>query len=382
MPKEAEDRGDDLAPDASLATDLGDEDARRKEQLEYYGGDPIEDDFDEDDDNVDRGDSLEPESKDEEEEEEDESEDSDDASEDEDDSADDDGESDDDDEADSESDLDSDDEGDEDDGDEDSDDGGEVDDDDEQSDDTSKTDRRVPLDRFNEVNERRKAAEQELADLKAQGQAKEEADEGKYDFDAAEDEYMELLLDGKTKEAGAKRREIREAERAEFKKEAVAESSESASQQAMLDAVDSLANQAEVLYPVLDQSHEDFNPAIVRKVTTFMRGYEADGMNPDDALVAGLADAIELFDLDTKYGDTEDDEPDPKPEKKVTKKKAIKKTKDKLRAQKQQGKSPAGEGKGSSDAGAVVPDIEQMTDEEIDALPPETLARLRGDFVD
>lgn len=71
-------------------------------------------------------------------------------------------------------------------------------------------------------------------------------------------------------------------------------------------------------------------------------------------------------------------EPEPKPE--VKKGKPIKKVKEKLKVAEQQVKSPAGEGRASKDIGAVVPDVTKMTDAELDALPPETLARIRGDY--
>jgi hypothetical protein len=135
---QAEDRGDDLAPDATLATDIPDEEARRDEQLKYYGGE--KDDLDDEDFlDVDRGDSLELEGDEEDEEEpeaepEAEPEVSDDDSEDEEPDA---GE-----------------EEEEDDGDV-----AESDSDDDDGEDKDRRDPRIPLSRFNEVNERMKSAE-------------------------------------------------------------------------------------------------------------------------------------------------------------------------------------------------------------------------------
>jgi hypothetical protein len=226
-----------------------------------------------------------------------------------------------------------------------------------------------------------KRAEQRLVELEKTSKAQEEGAVEKYDFDKNEEAYMELLLDGKTKEAAVLRREIRAAEKEDFKAETKRETISETSATKTQELVDSLAAQAEQMYPVLLEGHADYNPAIVNKVMTFMAGYRAAGLNADDALVAGLADAIQIYDLDTKYGATEtEDKGDAVTKKTVTKKEPIKKVKEKLALQKQQGKSPAGEGKGSADAGAVVPDITQMSDEEMDALPSEMLARLRGDF--
>jgi hypothetical protein len=110
-------------------------------------------------------------------------------------------------------------------------------------------------------------------------------------------------------------------------------------------------------------------------------------MKDDDAFVAALADSIDLYNLATESGESESQsdegqEEDEAPKKKVvTKKKGIKKVKEKIAASKRQAKSPVGEGKGSAEAGAVVPNIEQLSDEELDALPPDTLARMRGDML-
>lgn len=374
MANPAEDRGDDLddlAPDATLATDIPDEAERRAEQLKYYGGDADVVDT-EDFMSVDRGDSIEPPELDDEEEEEEQTAEAEE------------GESDDDsdDDADAESEaeeaVDDDEESDGEDG-EDSD-VAESDDDDDEPEDKSGRDQRIPLSRFNEVNERMKAAERRLADLEKQEQAVEQAAEEVYDFDKAEAEYQELLLDGRTQEATAKRKEIRAAEHETWKQETKQETTQELQERQSLDELNELSTQAAKMYPIFNDTKEDFDKVATQKVLTFMRGYATE-MNPADAFVTALSDVINMYDLDTKYGYAEqkdEPKPDPKPKKKAAKKQ----TKEKLEVAKKQPKSPAGLGKGSSDAGAAVPDIEKMSDAEIDALPADTLARLRGDYMD
>lgn len=367
MADPAEDRGDDLAPDATLATDIPDEKARMEEQLEYYGGDKDELD-DEEFDAVDRGDSIEvPEVEDEEEEAEqasdDEGEESDEV---------DDGEPDADADAEAEEAVDDDEASDGEEGDDG--DVAESDDGDDRPEDKSGRDQRIPLSRFNEVNERMKAAEQRLAELERQEQVVEEVAEGVYDFNAAEEEYTELLLDGDTKGAATKRAEIRAAEREEFLKEAQGTTQETIAQDAMMSELNSLTHQAAEMYPLFDENSAEFDVDATQKVLTFMRGYIASDMTPTDAFVAALADGIDLFDLNTRYSK---EKPEPKP-----KKTTVKKTKEKLDVATKQHKSPAGEGLASAGAGAVVPDIDKLSDAEIDALPAETLARLRGDILD
>lgn len=371
MADPAEDRGDnldDLMPDAALAADIPDEAARRDQQLEYYGGE--KDDIDDEEfDAVDRGDSLEPpELKDEEEEEEQ-------AAEDEGDDTLDDGEPDDDADADSEEAVDDDEESDAQAGDDRR--VAKSDGDDDESEDKDRRDQRIPLSRFNEVNERMKRAEQRLAELERQEKAVEEVTKGVYDFDAAEEEYTELLLNGDTKGAATKRAEIRSAEREAFLQEAQTTTRAALNQDTQMAELNSLTDQAAELYPIFNDDSADYNPAATQKVLTFMRGYLADGnMTPADAFVAALADGIELFGLDAMREAPQEADTSPK------KKAPRKKTQEKLDLAEKTPKSPAGHGRGSAEAGAVVPRIEDMSDAEIDALPAETIARLRGDFVE
>jgi len=361
----------DLAPDAALAKEIEDPEALRKEQLAYYGGDDDDiDDFDptglddgsdlnaapaasSDDDDTQSGD------------EDTQSEDDDDA-EDTADDADDSDDSDDDDSSD---------DGDEDSADEDEDDDGDSEEDEEEE---APAPKGIPKHRFDEVNERRKAAEEENARLRAQIEAGKPPaeDEKPYDFDAAEKEYVELTLDGDVDGALAKRKEIRAAEHAEWKAEAKQETKTDISQDAETQELLAMSKEAEQMFDVFNPDSEHYNQQMLDKVLTFMGGYEAanPNMSRGDAFVAGLADVVEMYDLMPEEGEGEGD-PEPKP----TGKKKVDKKKAKLREKAHQ---PAGlEGQGSADVGAAVPDIENMTDEEIDALPDKTLARMRGDFV-
>jgi hypothetical protein len=355
-------------------------DARRAEQLAYLGGDPIEED---DDLSGDRGDDVLPvvEDYDEQEEEDeepaaedDESDDADDSAEEDADDADegDDAEADDSDDDDDQSDVQDDEASEEDDSDA------------SESPDPAPRNKGIPLSRFNEVNERRKAAERELAELKAQQSATQEAQEDAFDFDAAEVEYMDLLLDGKTAEAAAKRSEIRAAEKEAFKQEAKTESLESVQENADLATLDSLSVQAEEAYPVFNEGHPDYDANIAAKVVTYMRGYMADGKTSiPDAFVSGLADVIQQYDLDTKYGETEsqgDPEPDPVPPPK--KGKPIKKTAEKVKLAKKQAASPASGGDSFDSAGVAARSIEDMSDKDLDNLSAKQLAIMRGDYIE
>ena len=235
--------------------------------------------------------------------------------------------------------------------------------------------RGIPKSRFDQVNERRRVAEEEIARRDAEIAAAKDAKDNKFDFEKAEDEYIEFMLDGKKPEAKAKRAEIRAAEKAEWKAEAIGESTTTVAQQQSAAEVTDLTDQAMELYPVFDNNHEDFSPEITAKTMAFYHGYKATrpaGVRTDaDAMVMAIADAIQLYNLD---GDEK--KPD---EKKLPDKADIDK---KLADAEQQGTPVLDGGEGGGDHGASTPKIDDLTDKEIDALPAATLARMRGDIVE
>jgi hypothetical protein len=249
-------------------------------------------------------------------------------------------------------------------------------------------DKGIPKHRFDQVNERAKAAEAENAKLKAQIDAAKppETEEDAFDVDAKELEYMEFMLDGKTSEALQVRKEINAAQEAKWKSETKTETQQEITQSTNQSELDALSEEAEVLYPVFDPNHEDFDESLTNRVLVYYQGYAASGQakNQGDAFVMALADVVQQADLDTKYGKAEDTDTDTdtsKEEKVIDdpKKDSKKKAKADLAGK---AHTPAvKEGGASDDTGAAVPDVNKMTDEELDALPPKALARLRGDFI-
>ena len=245
----------------------------------------------------------------------------------------------------------------------------------------------IPKARFDQVNERRRAAEEEIARRdKVDQAAKEAVTVEKYDYDKAEDEYIELMLDGKKEEAKAKRAEIRAAEKAEWTHDAVGESTLTVAERQSAAEVDDLTDQAQELYPVFDGKHEDYSPAITAKTMAFYNGYRLtrpEGIKTDaDAMVAAIADTIQLFDLDTKYHPEPDDkegkdaDEEGKDEVKLPPKVEIDK---KLKDAENQPAPVLKGGDASADRGAAVPNIEDISDEEFDALPEAMQKRMRGD---
>lgn len=356
----------DLSPEAALAEDIGDPVKRQEEQLSYLGGekDPDIDDFDPSalDDGSDftgeEENAAPPESpsdKDTEEEDTEDEEDEDEESVDE---------------------SDSEDEEDADDDDSDEEEVEEEEDDEDEGDNApQKKVQGIPKSRFDEVNERRKAAEAELEQLRAQQKAADESKEDKFDFVAAEKEYIQHVMDGDEDAAVAKRQEIDAAKHEQWKRESKTETRADLDRDAQVKEVQSLSAQAEGMFAEFNPESDNFEPAYVEKTLVFYQGYLAKGMTPGDAFVEAVADAVEMWDL-KPIGEADDAPP---PVKKTGKKKTGGKKKEEARKKAHQPVAQAG--KGSAEAGAVLPDISQMSDEEIDALPEKTLARLRGDFV-
>jgi len=231
----------------------------------------------------------------------------------------------------------------------------------------------IPKSRFDTFNERMKRAERELAELRAAAQDKETPAVPEVDLDELEQKYAEAILDGEVDTARQIRSDIRKAERAEYERVA-AEKAQSATsadrQQADLNAAVKTAEEA---YPVLDQSSDDYNQDIVDEVVDLMSGWVRTGKyTPAEAMVKAVKTTAKLYDLDA---------PPPAPEKpaapkeKVASKEEVRK-KVKAAASTPPDLSRAGEGM----AREVGLNIDDLSEEEFDALPESKLRELRGDF--
>lgn len=253
-----------------------------------------------------------------------------------------------------------------------------VDSEDEEPADEKPAQKGIPKHRFDEVNERRKAAEARAEQLQAQIDAGKDPEEQEvpYDIRAGEKEYMDLVLDGDVDAALDKREEIDAAKEAKWKSDAKHETKEDIEVSADNTELLALSREAQEMFDVFDPDSENYDQAKLNKVMVFMRGYE--NSDPDmtraDAFVYALSDVAEMYGLQIP-GD--DPEPEPEPKKAGKKDDSARKAKLKEKAH-----TPvSGDGTPSADTGAVVPNIEDMTDEEIDALPPKVLARMRGDII-
>lgn len=227
----------------------------------------------------------------------------------------------------------------------------------------------IPRDRFDKVNNERKAAQERLAKLDAERLAAEAGTP--FDYDAAEEKYMEAVLDGKTDEAKQIRREIRAAERAEV----TASTREAAVEEVTLRGeervVAEVIAEAEKTYPQFDPTNDDqYSQELTEDVVTY---YQVRLSRGDDRPTA-MRKAIDAVVKANGIGAPVTPPPAPaKPRIDASGKVAVAKSAPPPL-------SSAGAGGDAAGATATI-DINNLSDKELSALPESTLQRLRGDFV-
>jgi hypothetical protein len=244
---------------------------------------------------------------------------------------------------------------------------------------TERAEQRIPKTRFDEVNARRKAAEEELATLKAQLDAGEQAKEEQYDFVAAEEAYIDLVLAGKTKDAVIKRSEIDAAKMAQWQRESLTQTQESISTSQLKQDLAVIVKEAEASYDEFNPDSDNYSDDMVDEVQTFYQGYlTRQDLSPQQAFRMALDTTVRLYGLNPLGQEAPAAEPEQQP-KKVLKPKSDMRNKVKLAKKAPQ--DPGKAGAAGDAAGEERFDISNMTDDELDALPESTLKRLRGDVI-
>jgi hypothetical protein len=235
----------------------------------------------------------------------------------------------------------------------------------------------VPKSRLDEVLAKNKALQKQLDEINAANEKAAEAPEA-YDFDAKEDEYQNLMLDGENAKATALRREIRHQERILFQHEMRQEMTQTVSQDRAMTALQQAATAMEEDYPVFDPNSEVFDQEMTNEVIELrdafiMKDYEA---------VDALSRAVKYVVKDHGLDQPQESAPSlagkaQKTVDEVAKKRA--QVSAKLRAAEAQ--PPELPGESSANHGDKPLDISLLTEEEFDALPEATLKRLRGDLL-
>ena len=147
--------------------------------------------------------------------------------------------------------------------------------------------------------------------------------------------------------------------------------------------IDALAEEFESRYAELNPNNEElFSEDILEDFTAQYTGYVARGFSRPQSVRLALDNVVTIYGLkpiDGDAGEGDTDEGKGAGKKKVAKKKAA--TKKAIQRKKKAPADPSGVGNAGDSDGEQDLDAEEMTDEELDALPASALARMRGDDV-
>ena len=244
----------------------------------------------------------------------------------------------------------------------------------------------IPKARFDEqVSKERgraEAAERRAAELEAQlrdRESKVNTEVVETEIVGLEKEYTKAVLQGDEDKAADLMREIRHKERSIQLAETsrVATSTGAATREQIM--VDSVIDQLEVAYPVLDEKSDDHDPAVVEKVLKWQNYYMTqERMTPSKALQAAanevLGSASEPTTASLKDAEKGSD--------KGAERKAAAVEKN-IAAAKAQPASSKAVGEDSDKAGITSKvDVGKLSREEFAALPEATKSRLRGDYIE
>lgn len=231
----------------------------------------------------------------------------------------------------------------------------------------------IPKSRLDEVLAQNKALKKRIEQSEKVQKEIEETPEA-YDFDSREEEYMDAVLDGDKDKAKAIRKEIRQAEASKMESELTRDIEQKVTRSSTETAIQDAAHAIEEAFPIFDSNSDDFNETLTAEVNKYMTGFVQSGQNPVEALEEATTYVLQknnMLDASTEsvptLGNTD---PTAKKKAQVSKK---------LKAAESQ--PPDLPGESSANKGEQPYDLNNMTEEEFDALPEATLKRIRGDIL-
>ena len=230
----------------------------------------------------------------------------------------------------------------------------------------------VPKSRLDEVLAKNKAMQKKLNEAtEAEKQALENAPQ--YDFNTKEGEYQDLVLNGESEQAIALRNEIRNAEKEQFMFEVQAKMGQTVQQSQEMTELQAKAAEIEATFPILNENSADFDADLQAEVIDLRDAFASQGYTAADA----LAKATE-YTLAVKKPELLKGAPEIKSDPVLQQRKQTSTVNKKLQAAESQ--PPSMKGEGSNAKGEKKVDLSLLSSEEFDALPAETLRRMRGDF--
>ena len=226
----------------------------------------------------------------------------------------------------------------------------------------------IPKSRFDEVLAKQKALQKQLQEATNPVEKIESAPE--YDFSAKEIEYQEHILNGEAEKAAALRSEIREAERKTMLFEVQQQMGQTVQQSTEAVDLQNKAIELQAAHPELDENSANYNADLTQEIMDLRDAFMIQGFSGADAL-----DKAAKYVLPPAPVVAETPAPTPGQEE-VTQRKKVANTNKKLAAAESQ---PPTMKTGKQKVEKKV-DISLLSADEFEALPDETLRRMRGDF--
>ena len=231
----------------------------------------------------------------------------------------------------------------------------------------------VPKSRLDEVLAKQKALQKQLEEQAAQ-QAQIQAQAPEYDFDAKELEYQQLVLDMEPEKASVLRQEIRQAEKETMMFEMQQQMGQTVQQSQEAVQLQATAQVIQDQYPVLDENSADYNEGTANEVIELRDAFIVQGYQAADALTKATKYVVG----DNSSAPVEEQASTPKDNVQTIQKKKVAAVKKKVEAS--QSQPPELKGQSNSERGEGTLDVNALSEDEFNALPEETLRRLRGDF--
>ena len=229
----------------------------------------------------------------------------------------------------------------------------------------------VPKSRLDEVLAKQKALQKQLDESNANKQ-KELENAPEFNFDEKEIEYQNLVLDGESDKAVALRNEIRNAEKDQFMFEVQSKMGQTVQQSTETMQLQAKAAELQATFPQLDENSATYNAEITQEVMDLRDAFMIQGFTGADALDKAAKYVV-------KTPEAVQTAPVVNPATKITQEKRKTATvAKKLQAADSQPPAMTGEGAGAKTDKKI--DLNVLSTEEFDALPAETLRRMRGDF--
>jgi hypothetical protein len=230
----------------------------------------------------------------------------------------------------------------------------------------------VPKSRLDEVLAKNKAMQKQLAEAAAAEKAAAE-NAPEYDFDAKEVEYQDLVLNGETEKAVELRNQIRQAEKDQFMFEVQAKMGQTVQQSQEMTELQAKAAEIEATYPMLSENDPSFDANLQAEVVELRDAFMSQGYSPADAL--GKATQYTIAAQKPELLNPAVENPTKKIDTAVQERQQVANVTKKLKAADAQPPAMKGESKTEKKI-----DLSLLSSEEFDALPAETLRRMRGDF--